>query len=466
MASLARFGRPRRSGDLPLILAAAPAAAAGGCLLAVSAYAVSPFALPAAMIAVAFVVVTFVKPAWGLAAALAAVCAESLGLTVGGSSPSEAALAFVGLAWVFRALIRPETVAKPRPRDAPVLVLIAVIAIGIAGAENPAPVVRVFVLWTLFYCVYLQVQTFTPKEMRLVLVALVCAAAVLGAIGAIDYLRSGNQGLFAGGELTGARAASAFADPNYYAALLVLAILPGIAITLSDPRRHSWLAVACVLTFAGLALSLSRGGLVAFFGAALLLLAWQRARWMAVGLAILFALFTFANANPLVESKQFNVVEERLSTLSGPGLEERSRRPEIWRVAREVAAEHPFLGVGVNQFQFEAARRGLTERGQPLENAHSVVFSLAAETGLIGLAAFLIFLGQLGVRSVRAVQTSDRLPYALALGGGAALTAFAIQALTVVQIRVSIVAGIVFVIGGMVTALADRAVAEAREASA
>jgi O-antigen ligase len=417
------------------------------------------------VIAVTFLVVTFVKPAWGLAAALAAVCAESFGLSVGGVSPSEAALAFVGLAWFFRALIRPETVAKPHLRDAPVLILIAVITIGIAGAQDPAPIAHVFIFWTLFYCVYLQVQTFTPKEMRLVVVALVCGAAVLGAIGAIDYLRSGNQGLFAGGELTGARAASAFADPNYYAALLVLAILPGIAITLSDARRNSWLAVACALTFAGLALSLSRGGLVAFFGAALLLLAWQRARWVAVGLATLFAVFTFANANPLVESQQFNVVQQRLSTLSGPGLEQRSRRPAIWRVAREVAAAHPFFGVGVNQFQFEAARWGLTERGVPLENAHSVVFSLAAETGLIGLAAFLFFLGQLGVRAVRAMQTSDRLRYALALGGAAALVGFAIQGLTVVQIRVSIVAGILFVIGGMITGLADRVAAEAREAN-
>jgi O-antigen ligase len=223
--------------------------------------------------------------------------------------------------------------------------------------------------------------------------------------------------------------------------------------------------VACALTFAGLALSLSRGGLVAFFGAALLLLAWQRARWVAVGLATLFAVFTFANANPLVESQQFNVVQQRLSTLSGPGLEQRSRRPAIWRVAREVAAAHPFFGVGVNQFQFEAARWGLTERGVPLENAHSVVFSLAAETGLIGLAAFLFFLGQLGVRAVRAMQTSDRLRYALALGGAAALVGFAIQGLTVVQIRVSIVAGILFVIGGMITGLADRVAAEAREAN-
>ena len=170
---------------------------------------------------------------------------------------------------------------------------------------------------------------------------------------------------------------------------------------------------------------------------------------------------TLAGANPILESKQFNVVEKRLSTLTAPGVQERNLRPQIWAVAREVTAEHPFFGVGVNQFHFEARRRGLTEHGSPLENAHSIVFSLAAETGLIGLAAFLFFLGQIAVRAVHALRTSDRLRYALALGISAAMLGFALQGLTVVQIRVSFIAGTFFALAGMLTALADRAGAEA-----
>jgi O-antigen ligase len=309
------------------------------------------------------------------------------------------------------------------------------------------------------------VQTFTPDEMKLVIIAFALGSAVLGGVGALDYLRSGDQTLFAGGELTGARAASAFADPNYYAALLVLGMLPALGLVLADARRYAYVGAACAITFAGIALSLSRGGLIAAIGGALLLLAWQRARWVALGLAAVFAVLTLAGANPIVESKQFNVVEKRLSTLTGPGVQERNLRPQIWGVARDVAAEHPFVGVGVNQFQFEARRRGLTENGAPLENAHSIVFSLAAETGVIGLAAFVFFLGQLGVRAYEALRTSDKLRYALALGIAAAMLGFVLQGLTVAQIRVSFIAGTFFALAGMLTALAARSRAEAEQAA-
>jgi O-antigen ligase len=460
MSSLARFGRPARVDDLPFLAAVTAAGVLGGLLLAISAYEFSLLLLPAAFIAVTFVVVALVRPAWGLAGALAAVAAESSGLTVRGLSPAEGGLALIGAFWLGRALIRPETVAMPRARDAPVIVLLAVIAIGLVNARDPYPIVRVLTLWTLFYFVYLQVQTFSADEMKVVVIAFALGAAVLGGIGALDYLRSGDQTLFAGGELTGARAASAFADPNYYAALLVLALLPALGLVLADPLRYAYLAVACLITFAGIALSLSRGGLIAVFGGGLLLLAWKRARWIALGLAALFTVLTIAGANPIVESKQFNVVEERLSTLSGPSVQERSRRPEIWALARDVTAEHPFFGVGVNQFEFESSRANLTENGSPLENAHSIIFSLAAETGLIGLAAFLFFLGQLAARAAVALRTSDALRYGLALGIAAALLGFLLQGLTLAQIRVSFIAGAFFALAGMLTALADRASGE------
>jgi O-antigen ligase len=192
----------------------------------------------------------------------------------------------------------------------------------------------------------------------------------------------------------------------------------------------------------------------------LVLLLWARARWIALGLITLFTMLTLFNANPIVKSDQFGVVEERLSTLRDPTKGANTKRPEIWATAIHVTEEHPFFGVGVNQFKTEAGRRGLTERGSPLENAHSIPLSIAAETGLLGLSAFLLFAGQLGARAVRAVRTADPSRYALALGITAALLAFAVQGLTVAQIRTNIVMGAFLLTAGMVTNLADRVSAD------
>jgi O-antigen ligase len=187
----------------------------------------------------------------------------------------------------------------------------------------------------------------------------------------------------------------------------------------------------------------------------LVLLAWRRARWIAVAIGIVFVITTLAGVNPIVKSDKFQTVERRLSTLETVGLSQTTSRPQIWKVALDLTAEHPFVGVGLNQFQVYAAQRNLTERGGVLENAHSIPLSLAAETGLIGLAAFLAWAAQLARRAVVAVRRAGR-DAPVALGIAAALAAFGIQGLTVVQLRVTLVAGTFFVLAGMLTAYADR----------
>jgi len=186
-----------------------------------------------------------------------------------------------------------------------------------------------------------------------------------------------------------------------------------------------------------------------------LLLAWRRARWIAVVLATIFVGLTLANANPIMKSEQFGAVGQRLSTLTDPTRD--SLRPEIWSTAIEITTENPIFGVGVNQFQAESAQRGLIEEGTPLENAHSVPLGLAAETGIVGLCAFLVFVVQLGLRAIRAMGVEDVLSRPLALGIAAALLAFLIQGLTASQLRTNLLAGAFFVFAGMITGLADRA---------
>ena len=443
--------------DLALAVLAAALAAVAATAFVVSAYAIHPLVLPAVAVVGIFTIATFARPVVGLVGAALATPLEAVNLPLGSGalSPAEAAFAVVALAYLARVLVRPESVVKPALRDLPIAVLLFAVAAGLLFAAEPAPVFRVALLWTLFSLVYLQAQSLTMSEIRAVMIALVVGAGLLGGIGALSFVRSGGTELLGGGStVSGARAAGTFADPNYYASLLALALLPGVALLLAEFKRHVWLVVPLAAGIGGLLFSLSRGGILGFGAGLLLLLAWRRARYVAIAILALTVVLTLTNANPLVESEYFGSVEDRISTIRHPTRE--STRPQIWATAVEVAQEHPFLGVGVNQFQRESARRSLFERGRTLENTHSVPLSLAAETGLIGLAAFLAFLAQLIARGLRAARARDALLRGLGLGISAAVLAFLIQGLTITQIRVPIVTGTFFLLAGILTALSDR----------
>ena len=297
----------------------------------------SPWLLPAAMIAGGFVVLTFLRPAWALAGALAALPIESVGITAAGLSPTEAAFALIGAAWLARALLRPETVAMPQVRDASIAVLLGIIALGIAVAEDPFPVARLLVLWTLFYFVYLQVQTFTiardqaggDRVRRWCRGAGRDGNARLPALGRPDAVRGRRGDRRPRGA---ARSRTRTTMPR----CSCWRCCPRSALVLTDLRRYAFVAAACAIAFAGIALSLSRGGLIAALGGVLLLLAWARARWVALGLAALFAVLTLARRQP---DRREPAVQRRreaaVSTLSGPGIQERDRRAgDLGRRAR------------------------------------------------------------------------------------------------------------------------------------
>jgi putative inorganic carbon (HCO3(-)) transporter len=446
------------------LVLAALLAALGGAAFALAAYALGPAIPAAALAAAALVAAAAMRPALGVAGGMLLVPFEfaALPLPTGSLSPSEAAFVLVGAGYVARALVNPGSVARPAMRDLPIAVLLLVVGLGLGVAEDPAPVARVLILWACFAAVYLQAQSFTEREMRLVIAALVVGVGILGVIGAYTYLASGEFGLSDQGETTMARAAGTFVSANAYASLLALGLLPGLALALAALPRRAWLLPLLGAALAGLAFSLSRGGMVGFAAGALLLLVWNRARYLALGAAVAIATLTIAGANPLANSDQVEIVQERVSTLTS-GEFAANLRPLIWRTSLEITEDNPVIGVGVNQFQHQAVRRGLFERGQPLENAHSIPLSLAAETGLVGLVAFLVFAGMLVARAARALGRGHPATMPLALGLSAALLAFAVQGLTIVQLRNPVLTAVFFTFAGMLTALADRAGARPEE---
>lgn len=428
-----------------------PAACVTAALLIVAypatAYVADPLVVPVLLAGGAIGLLALARPAWGIALAMAALAAEavSLPLPTGSVSAAEALLALVGAGWVLRMLLG-RVAVRPTLADVALAALIATIAAGLFVAENPAPVLRVVVLWTAFALAYLQVRDFDAAQVRLVVVGLAIGTGVLGAIGAMQFLMSGDIQLFGGGQYTSSRAEGALDDPNYYASLLLLGSVPGLALALRD--RAWWLLVPVGFGLAGIVFSLSRGGTLGLGAALLVMLLWRRARRVAVAVVVVVTALTLGGLNPLMQTDQFQVVTQRLSTVQTTQLTV-SSRPRIWRTAAGIAVDNPLLGVGINNFRYEARRRGLFERGRALENAHSIPFSLAAETGLLGLTAFVLFAGAV---LAGAVGTQRARSSPLRLGLAAALVGFLVQGLTVVQIRAQVVMGTFLVVAGLLAA--------------
>jgi O-antigen ligase len=222
-------------------------------------------------------------------------------------------------------------------------------------------------------------------------------------------------------------------------------------------------------TILGLLFSLSRGGTLGFAaGLILLVLLWGRARIMVSIVAAIAVGLTIFGANPLIGTEDVQTIEQRLSSAGDFGASRTNLRPRAYSEAIELTAENPLFGIGVNQFRAEVATRGphLSELGRPLEDAHNVVLSLSAETGLIGVGGFLFWCALLFGRTRAAVRWHNPLTRPLALGFAAALFGFAIQGMTVTQNRNHLLWGTFLVIAGMTFALGDRADREHSSAKA
>jgi tetratricopeptide (TPR) repeat protein len=92
------------------------------------------------------------------------------------------------------------------------------------------------------------------------------------------------------------------------------------------------------------------------------------------------------------------------------GLE--TGRYDLWRVAAGEVADHPLLGVGADNFAVDFAEERRT-REEPLY-PHSLFLRSFSQTGLVGGALFLGFIGAALVTALRRHRRSDALANAVA----------------------------------------------------
>jgi O-antigen ligase len=99
------------------------------------------------------------------------------------------------------------------------------------------------------------------------------------------------------------------------------------------------------------------------------------------------------------------------------------QRYDLWRIAWHDFESEPVHGTGAGSYASSYYRERATDRN--LNNPHSLLFSLLAETGLVGALLFAVFLGGLGLAAVAAwrdaPEAARRVAGGVAAGGAVVL---------------------------------------------
>lgn len=179
-------------------------------------------------------------------------------------------------------------------------------------------------------------------------------------------------------------------DPNQQAAGYVAAmfLIVGLFSVYRDRTARTWLMMAFLIITVGFFATESRGGLVALTAATLaafVIAPRQRRRLIRLAMLVGVASLALLAAHPSAVS--------RIVDISGGT----SGRNDLWRVGWEVFKGHPIVGVGSGNFvvveSHFALRPGALTRVQYITEApqivHNTYLQLLAETGVVGLLAFL-----------------------------------------------------------------------------
>ena len=331
-----------------------------------------------------------------LALALAAYIAVQFfqDLSLFSSGPNAMGV-LVGLGWIGAVLGRRGRITaltEHRRTIVALLVFCAWLSLTIGWAQRPGPAGTEVSYWwiaALAFAVALTAPA-SPKALTYLALAFVAGSVVSVAIGVLTgslstpetaVSQTAIQGRFTGGG----------GDPNVQAAGFVAAMF--LIMGLLGLYRRRAARVALLLAFAlvtlGFLATESRGGLVALVVGvvvAMFIAPRHRGRIVALGGVMLAAILALGAAQPGAIA--------RITDLGGGS----SGRSDLWRVGWDVFKGHPLAGVGLGNFEVVEAhytlRPGAISRIGYIVDVphlvHNTYLQLLAETGIIGLALYLL----------------------------------------------------------------------------
>ncbi len=238
------------------------------------------------------------------------------------------------------------------------------------------------------------------------------------------------------------RAYGTFQQPNPYAGLvgMVAAVAVGLSAGMWDGwlrgenletpwafLRRLWVSLAALILVAGLFASWSRGGWMGFAAAILVMAALfpRRGFWGVVGIGVfLLAGWTAYRAGwlpgPISERMTGFLAYTRFSDVRGVAVTDASyavlERMAHWQAALGMWRDRFWLGVGLGCYEPAYPAYRLANWPLALGHAHNAYLNLLAETGLLGLSAYLLWLVLWGGRLIAVLHRLSGWRRGLALG--------------------------------------------------
>jgi putative inorganic carbon (hco3(-)) transporter len=222
------------------------------------------------------------------------------------------------------------------------------------------------------------------RLLRWILVLVVAEALAFVAIGSVEYVTRSlfwNDAVIRSNDFhTYFRVNSVFWDPNIYGRYLGLVLVVATtALLWAQDRRHFWLLAGTILVlWVGLAQTFSQSSFIALL-AGLAVLAAIRWSWRWTLAAVVVGVVGAALVVILVGGKGFDLGRINLD-IGG--------RANLVSGGAELFEDRPLWGYGSGSFQ-EAYAAHRENKDLPVSVSHTEPVTVAAEQGLIGLAAYI-----------------------------------------------------------------------------
>lgn len=333
----------------------------------------------------------------------------------------------------------------PRPSFSPLLVAVAVLlvtlSLSLVVASDLNMAAKELLKWLELAAVFLAGISLleTGRQRRTMVLWLIGAATSQAVVGLYQSFRSIGPAHFTIAGIA-MRAYGTFEQPNPFGGYLGLTLPLAVALAvfgLPAGRRRRLVAVAALVLFVALALTLSRGAWGAQVIALLLVAALgSRQARHAVATFGMLALVLLAGIWPLLPAElSGRLTSVVTSAFDIGGVRNATVTPENWAVLERLSQwfagwqmfrANPILGVGIGNYNAAYDDYRLDQWPMALGHAHNHYLTLAAEAGLLGAlayAGFWVVAFRSGVRALSAAR--DRLGRAAAIGILGGLAAFA-----------------------------------------